>query len=371
MDPIVLIGNLSTTWSYLSETTDIIRDYPPLVPEDLRDWFESGWEQLFALDRIRSWSDNHRGLYWCLVISQHAIATDPHDKVYGLLGLCNFQVTEPITAEYLKSLQHVLAEATVISILEECAFPYLDPKIQPVGAFAKRVYGSSWVIDFPSMPRSYDFDAVFNSELGMEERERRRGSVHLSADCQTLYVYGRYVGTVCETQHQPGSWHSIHKSDHHHIPGTAIYAFYHSVLKARGITPRTLSHTLRMNNPNDDEDTDYFDSLLHGSKDMFHHPLCNEGGHRVLLVTEEGHLGISFHTDPASYIPVDSILVCLFVTAVPFILAPVAGAQSYEMINVAYVLGYGDQILDAPYLYSSHDTWIDFAAEGGREYAII
>jgi hypothetical protein len=310
-------------------------------------------------------------LYWCLVISQHAISTDPRDKVYGLLGLCDFQVTEPIAPNYSKSLLHVLAEATLVSILEECAFPYLDPEIRPVGAFDSGFYKLSWVIDYPSIPRSYDFDVVFNSELGLEERERRRGSVHLSADCQTLYVYGRYVGTVCETQPQPGSWPSMDKSDHHHTPGTAIYDFYHSILNARGITPRTLLRTLQMNNPNNDEDTDYFDSLLHGSKDMLHHPLCNEGGHRVLLVTEEGHLGISFHSFAYSNVPVDSILVCLFCTAVPFIIAPVERTQSYEMINVAYVPGYGDRILEDPYLHSSKATWIDFAAEGGKEYAIV
>jgi hypothetical protein len=56
MDPIVLIGDLSTTWSYLSETNGTIMEYMRLVPgpEDLRRAYEIAWEQLFTLERIRS-----------------------------------------------------------------------------------------------------------------------------------------------------------------------------------------------------------------------------------------------------------------------------------------------------------------------------
>jgi hypothetical protein len=126
MDPIVLISKTSTTWSCLVEITSIIQDYMFLVPDDLRREFDRGCDQLLALKHIRSGSGRHRGLYQCLVVSRLAIATDPRDKVYGLLGLCDFPVIEPIAIDYSKSLPHVLAEATVISLLEECACPYFE-----------------------------------------------------------------------------------------------------------------------------------------------------------------------------------------------------------------------------------------------------
>jgi len=91
-----------------------------------------------------------------------------------------------------------------------------------------------------------------------------------------------------------------------------------------------------------------------------------------MFVTEEGHLGVSWHHD-CRVVPKGAILVCLFGTEVPFILAPIPGTQSHEIINVAYVPGYGPQILalDLEPSSSKPGTWINFAAEGGREYAIV
>ena len=93
-------------------------------------------------------------------------------------------------------------------------------------------------------------------------------------------------------------------------------------------------------------------------------------GSRDIIVTKEGHIGVSLHRD-RRVVPKGAILVCLFGTEVPFILVPIPGTPLHEMINVAYVPGYGDKILDNCYPRGGPAPWINFAAEGGKEYAIV
>jgi hypothetical protein len=230
---------------------------------------------------------------------------------------------------------------TVVSISEESAFPYLDLKLQPSEGFSQASHTPSWVIDFPALNPSFDFDVVYNTELSMTERERRRGSVRLSVDQQTLYTHGRYVGTICATQHYSSS--ATHKGAYGKTTDAELYDFYHSFLKLKGVTPHTFLHALQLGDSTA-LNSDHFVTLLIlllGTRDQFHPNISLE--QCTLLLTEEGHFGGSWHVDSVENQASDS-LVCLFGTEVPFILAPVVGTQTYKMINVAYVPGYGDQM---------------------------
>ena len=209
-DPVVLIGSMSTTWSSLwvaVHNTRRFRGKERLGDHQPSNRFMQGYSRVSALEKIRSRSDSHRGLYWCLIASQSAMSADPRDKVYGLLGLCNSQFTEEIAVDYSKFLRHALAKATVISILEECAFPYLVACTKPTGLF-DRIYwtGSSWLLDFTSIPTPACVDTACNSEKVLRKREERRDSIRLPMDHQTLYAYVRYVGMVCETQNCSWLW---------------------------------------------------------------------------------------------------------------------------------------------------------------------
>lgn len=367
-DPIVQVGSLSTSWSSFCETVEHPIIYGSRVPGGAYlDQFEHDYTRVSALDRIRSRSNNHRGLCWCLITSQYAMSADPRDKVYGLLGLCDFQLTEAIAADYSKPLQHVLAEATVVSVLEESALPYFGKDAKPPGAFDRTCWTeSSWLIDFSSMAGKSEIEDVCNSDLSLEEREERQGSINLSVDCQTMYTHGRFVGTVCETL--KFSWGLTDEGDK--TPDAAIYDFYHSALKPRGVTPLTLLLTIQKRDSKwYDFDHDHFASHLRGSRDMFHLPY-DVLEQYDLFVTEKGYLGISWHLE-CKHIHVGAVLVCLFGTEVPFILAPLPEIESYEMVNVAYVLDYGDLILKREDKQSKRKAWTNFAAEGGKEYAIV
>ena len=394
-NPIMLIGSLSTRWSNFSKSVLYIYNDASrfLRPDDVqlyRGWAE-GSVRVWALADIRLRSGSHRGLYWCLIASQNGMCANLLDKVYGLLGLCDFQMVDAIAVDYSISLPRVLAEATVVCVLEESAFPYLVESRKPTGMFDRtHLTNSSWILDFTSIPKFGHFHSVSNSKLDMEERKERRGSIRLSMDYQTLYAHGRYVGTVCDTQNS--SWRGEYQYQdigfRDQTTNTEIYDFYHNTLSPRDISPRTLLQVLRRRSIRDEE-LEQFASLLLGSRDgfrqnftlnvyryrddgVFNYENLGHFGSRDIFVTEEGHLGISWHHDCKS-VPKGAILVCLFGTEVPFILAPIPGTQSHEIINVAYAPGYGPRILEIHLELSTSKpgTWINFAAEGGREYAIV
>jgi len=359
-DPFVLIGTSSVTWSELLDTvTYIIRTRSLPVPEEFVEQFSRDADRLLALGYIRSHSVRYQSLFACLVRSQYAKASDPRDKVYGLLGLCDFQVTEPMVVDYSKCLHYVFAEATLISLLEESALPYINPNAMMLGIFDRDGYGSSWIINFLGMTDCVEHGVSFRKYISTEERERRRISAHLSEDRLTLYVYGRYIGTVYETRSLDG--------ENGEDPKNEVYDFYHNVLGPRGITPRTLLQALDRK-PVKDEEIDDFANLLLGSRDTFHLPRIPHGD---IFITEEGHVGSSWHASFGGHVNVGAILVYLFGTEVPFILVAAPETQSHELTNVAYIPGCGDSILNDMCMHMEHDPWIDFAAEGCKEYAIL
>jgi hypothetical protein len=65
-----------------------------------------------------------RALYLCLFTSQSAMATEPRDKVFGLLGICDFASSEPLIADYSKTVQQVFTNATIVSIREYLSYPF-------------------------------------------------------------------------------------------------------------------------------------------------------------------------------------------------------------------------------------------------------
>jgi hypothetical protein len=87
-------------------------------------------------------------------MSQHALATDPRDKIFGLLGIAMCKQIDPITPDYSKTTQQVFTEATIASILESSAFLYFDFTIDPPEGLTKVPGMPSWAVDFtlPSKP---------------------------------------------------------------------------------------------------------------------------------------------------------------------------------------------------------------------------
>jgi hypothetical protein len=184
-----------------------------------------------------------------------------------------------------------------------------------------------------------------------------------------LFAHGRCAGTVCNLQTY--TWTQEDNNGDNQGVDAKLYDFYHGVLKPKNITPGTFFHALHFDSHRQNSDFHQFARLLRGSRDKFQLDLkYEESGRNNLLLTEERRLGNSLHPTH-DLVPVGAILVFLFGTEIPFILVPIPGTQSYQMVNIAYVPRCGDQILDSASLHSEKGIWIDFAAEGGKEYAIV
>jgi hypothetical protein len=325
-------------------------------------------------------------------LSRYAVATDPRDRIYGLLGLIEPYVAEPIVPDYSKAWPQVLAEATIVMISEAGLVPYVDvdfafPSTDRPG---EGCHAPSWSLDFSRIKSMFDIDGMpqidySEHKLGSERIERRRRSLRLSEDSRTLSKHGQYVGTITTT-------FIFTTNIPLEIPGyvgiesaVELHEFYHEVLRPKGIALDCLYEALhkRLNYRNDHEELyscelDHFTSALLGHKDEFvpsfkGDRLC---GYRfAVFLTEKGEVGITW-LDTAVNILEDDILVALFGRQMPFILRPVQGGSTYRMINLAYVSGRSGEVSR---LYKSaficidqdmHD-WIYDAADGCSEYAIV
>jgi hypothetical protein len=83
------------------------------------------------------------------------VATDPRDKVFGLLGIARFEYIEPIMPDHPKTMKRVFIEATVAFLLESSAFPYFDFALNPPADLTQVSGMPSWAIDFTLHSKPY------------------------------------------------------------------------------------------------------------------------------------------------------------------------------------------------------------------------
>lgn len=377
-DPVVHVGRHSTTWpdlfyaveEYHRHYNGIHRDFHgrPLSPVAMR-----------KLNQMRYGSGRKRRLSWWLAYSTNFRATDSRDNIYGLLGVCDFQVADPIVPDYSKSFQQVLAETTVVEIIEESPEFYLEFPL-PLGPVITFLGHMKTLDDDPYQPSWSLNQSIIESRpprgweplvLSLEERKRRNSLLRLSEDNRTLFTQGRYVGTISAVF--PCS--RLRDDYDETVRGvTELYKFYHRVLKPIDITPQRLYELVRPTSKIYG-DSKEFATYLSGVGNKFHlevrimeidimerrYTKDDSGGPQTLIVTEEGDLGITWHQDHIG-LQAGDIVVNLFGYNVPFILRPCREAQVHLMLNVAQ---FEAKMRQYPY------DWIQFEGEGGEEYALI
>lgn len=336
----------------------------------------------------RFFGDGGAGLYEYSVMSRYAMATDPRDRIYGLLGMTTSHLAKSIVPDYSKSWSQILAEATLVMISEAGLFPYMsDGFAFPSADRPKEDFCTpSWVLDFPHLFAdnvSTPYITNYNGhKLDAEGTERRRKSLRPSEDFRTLYKNGWHVGTIRRTfvfitNSDPGCPTDIT------IESTAgLHDFYHQVLKPKGIAPDRLYEAVYtklhvMYNFRE------FHSYLLGHRDEFRPRFSFDGSRPInkfaVFITDRGDVGATWLNNTVK-IQADDILVCLFERQMPFILRPVPEDSTYRMVNLAYVSG-----LSGAYIRFHSDItwgrlnevqqvpndWIQDAAEGCLEYAIV
>jgi hypothetical protein len=228
-------------------------------------WYsESGLRigiQLQSLHRMRldhASKTSPSNLYRLLCMSRHAIATDPRDKIYGLLGISKANSDRPMMPDYTKSVQKVFTEATVISVLEHSAIPYLDFPFDHINNHLSMSSTPSWVLDFTihSIPLVHEHSNSCNAlypekhpfpidyygglKLGRRNLEpvlagQILRSVRFSKDFRTLRTHGVQIATIafCHPDTSDYEFDSEDLSSHERSALSSLTHFYCYVLKPR------------------------------------------------------------------------------------------------------------------------------------------
>jgi hypothetical protein len=376
-EPMVQVGQDTFRLSQLSELFTNIATEIFDGSRTSYDWFMFSrvGTRLDALRYLRT-NQSARALYLCLSTSQSAMATDPRDKVFGLLGICDFACSEPVITDYSKTVQQVFTNATIVSIREHFSYPFFHYALHPPQGVAKVAGVPSWAIDFslPSRlvalgapPHSHlpdDHGTTYEDEIRQlpvshVDRTCSTRSFRVSDDRKTLFTYGRFVGTVV------ASLHNISHSGNFEDDWKTRHSFYSTSVQPRNSSLIQMLHALSM----DQSSTEELKSFQNEPAISARPPLSDvqqaQLKERSLFITQEGHVGVSYHYDPIG-IQANDILVCLFG------LRPVSGTRDHIILNVAYVPGNGDDKLHPNYFRAPDYRWVDFAAEeGSKEYAIV
>jgi hypothetical protein len=403
------IANSKNFFSAIDRGLDILSDHSTATVSER----EQACQLMSALSNLELMKDSFdesggASLYEYLALSRHAIATDPRDRIYGLLGILKFHVAEPILPDYSKAWPQVFAEATMVMISEDGMFPYMSKRfVFPSTEQPKEGYQTpSWLLNFSQRTvhgvvryfKLSERSQFPGHKLCSEQTERRRRSLRLSEDFRTLYKHGWHVGTirtifvftsdfVMEGCAQDGIESDADPYDFYHQAGlhdfyhqADLHDFYHQVLKPKDIAPSHLYEAIHSRLVSKCG-LERFVSSLSGHRDQFKpkYRLDSEMDKFALFLTDEGDVGATWLSNTFE-IRADDIIVALFERQMPFILRPVPGDSTYRMVNLAYVPG-----LSGTYIQFHSDVswgnldkveqvpndWIHDAAEGCLEYAIV
>jgi hypothetical protein len=134
-------------------------------------------------------------------------ATDPRDKVYGLLGICCFRGT-PIVPDYAKSSQEVFAEATTVIMTENfTGYAHSQMWARSDGGFSSRWSTATWTLD---PERDYMSCSLINFIPHPARKSlkhtliRARDAAPLmdfSSDYKILHTVGHHIGEVKQRAH--------------------------------------------------------------------------------------------------------------------------------------------------------------------------
>jgi hypothetical protein len=309
----------------------------------------------------------------------HLSASDPRDKIFGILGISTFRGIG-IVPEYTKSTEEVLLNATVTLLREATLSLYYFMPLQPSRARQglEIVSGRpSWVPDlllarapyvgernsFPSDKSStYCLpDEVLDAGFGgfsVSTLDRMCSVLpfipaSFSFDLRKLCAPGILIGTIVETSGELLS----HLGDVYSTFDQAqiIRHVYASVIEPHGIAIESLLRLLNYRRKEGSEGTAFltsiknFNAYLHQADipktelaelmDLVKN-MVSLARDRIVFVTNNNKIGLAYHPESMHGIRSGDVVAGLFGINFPFILRPTDGGL-YQMINVARVHGLG------------------------------
>jgi hypothetical protein len=400
-DPNILIGHQSLRWNcfhdFVSRTYERAEAMSTFGkwPYDAFKYFQRASQRIINLGKIKC--DIEASLSSQLEKTASLLASDPRDKVYGLLNICSALGHAEVTPDYTKSVQRVFAEVTYAMLLEHNC-PYAILALQPQHSDERttiptRMTGlPSWAFDltmdterpffylgFPGRP-----DNFWNNDnaLGLISLKYKTGlQTHIKVDehFTRLFIIGHYLGTLVETTGStfdtkgtdgivtvmsPRTLHDAYLmiANQRQIPIRAFVQAITGGLYHASDIEAALLQTLQ-------ESIDTGTRNLSGPS-----VLCVSHVDTVVFVTEEGHVGRAYHPDFENGIRAGDVVVGLFGVNYPFILRKVPAEDGeevvYTMVNVAYIAGHEwghDFVKSAP----DDKEWPDIEQYGLQRYTIV
>jgi hypothetical protein len=403
-DPNVLVGHQSLRWNCFHDFVSRIDDRATAMrgteskwwPYYACEYFQRASRRILNLGIIKGGVD--ASLQDRLKVTTSLLASDPRDKVYGLLNICKFACDHVgIKPDYTKSVRRVFAEVTYAMLLEDFC-PYavfaLQPQYSDVTRRAMvptRITGlPSWVLDLtidtkqpffflgsPGRPSRFLESRAFYS-MSLSWKCGLQAHIKVDEELTRLSVIGNYLGTIVETT---GSTFDTQGDDYHYatvITPRVLHDAYLMIAKPRHIPIEVFIQAIMGGHDGSSEDEAALvqivqesistqDTFMLGGQHTFH--IDN-----VVFVTAEGQVGRAYHPDFENGIRAGDIVVGLFGINYPFILRKVPAENGeetvYTMVNVAYITGHEwghDFVKSAP----DDEEWPDIEKYGLQRYTIV
>jgi hypothetical protein len=366
-DPMVYIGRYRIRWSILSSGSQYLYDLFMSPPQELNELEDDKllrdfmiYSQDFLTFRYHRLKGRKAPFKARLYDTEFAQATDPRDKIYGVLAMSEF-VGSPLQPDYTLTIQEVLIQTTAILLRDHWPMVY---SIYPLHYM--RDEDSPRIKTVPNLP-SWVPDMTLQSKLNREELDEQdqywkpRNLLRLDPDflgelCNELprSVPIAQLPQICTsliaTGHTLGRLIWTSRPNYFQGPDAAmrLNALYHGTLKQNGFTIPMFYRALHESY----EDYHFFQHMwafeeFLGEQNMsaedisFHYqdalePVLRGADNRTLFITDSGHIGQTYHPNPDGVRQGD-ILVGLFGINFPFVIHPL-DHQKFRMINVAHVV---------------------------------
>jgi hypothetical protein len=424
-DPKIYLGRNTISWRAFYKfiqaadkatmSLQVVSEHTP--PDELRFEVANATHHIASLGDLRENNEDFVQFVDYLIYTNECDATDPRDKVYGILGLVGKSVSRPWTIpDYRKSPQEVFTETVFFLIQNDPVALYGQFPLHPMraarGTTLPNVSGlPSWCMDLTIDSRKVATNLSFyNRPIRMVPSDvwrwtsgpRRRGVgtiARLSAN-NTLHTVGVHVATILQTSgnltvqrgdesQEPGS---IPFSDNilaqiydamltwGNIPTSSLLRSLHDHPDEPGLnvqdSPTLFKHsskTKTKTNPKTEPET--ANSEMPPSRSEMLRRIVRSAHNMILFTTEEGRIGMSYHPDANQGILPGDVVVGLFSINFPFILRRTSKeSEEYRMINVAYLSDHKfihTSVTRAPLGSTADDVWNDLGKFGLREYVIV
>lgn len=406
-DPVLTVGHHAFSWNQFSKNSDVLThhnsDHEKLSGVDIscyRGRHQYAHNIAIIRNAIQNPSrQNNAPFAYQLSRTIRSFATDPRDKVFGILGIARFEAGK-LLPDYTRTTREVYAEATAYMLRNRYLSIYLDAPLRPLlpcRSLDSASYSTwpSWLPDFAHTSHKREQSYVADGPLIRMPAENFPMMINISLEARfellskclppglpaanvargnsLLRTVGLQAGIVVKTSGD--SLEKLEWSEPPWMSQNAVYHIYHEILAPRGIVPSDYLCTLvpeshregwRFLSGHQEAELRAFEQFLNASRNdrqaydaLFDPQECKDNGcascwidpmrtlakmislrakNRIVFITDTNLIGLSYHEDPMQGIQRGDVLVGLFGVNFPFILRRIIDeSETYNMINLASV----------------------------------